>query len=369
MPENLQAILLAGGKSSRFQTGKTKLAEKICGKEMIIYPLELLQRMNIPTTLVVGFQKEKILEVLSNHAIKNITIATQEEQLGTGHAVSITKHLWNKKHILILNGDIPLITADVIQKLYNKHVKMDADISFATAHAVDEANDSYCKVVIQDNQIRVVERSEEHIDMHAQCCISVGVYIVKTDFLNTYIDQLTKSSVTQEFYLPQLIQLASENHCKIITTQIPFDLARGINTIAELWVVEHIKRSQIISYWMNHGVRFASTLNVIIDYDVILEPGVFVGLAANLLGKTMVKKNAVIGAFSHIENSTIEENVKIKPHTVITKSTIAQDTIVPSFSAINYQHFITPAKKITDTNTNFFTGAIKDDLDIDNSVI
>lgn len=367
MPENLQAILLAGGKSIRFNTEKTKLTEKVCGKEMILYPIDLLQRMNIPTTMVVGFQKEKILELLQNYTIKNIGITIQEEQLGTGHAVAITKAAWTKEHILIFNGDIPLMTADVIQKLYNKHIKSDADISFVTAHSLDEANDNSCRIVINDNKIRVIERREENLDIEAQCCVSVGIYIMKKAFLDTYIDTLTKSNLTQEFYLPELIQIASNNNCKIVTTPIAFDLARGVNTLAELWVVEHIKRSQLISYWMNHGVRFASSLNVIIDCDVVLEPGVFIGYGVHLLGRTIVKKNATIEAFSYIKDSVIEQNATIKSHTVIIKSTVGQDAVINSFTQVNYQQIAHTIKKVVKQTSPFFTGAIKDTTDIDHS--
>jgi bifunctional UDP-N-acetylglucosamine pyrophosphorylase/glucosamine-1-phosphate N-acetyltransferase len=367
MPDNLQAILLAGGKSIRFNTEKTKLTEKICGKEMIAYPLDLLQRMNIPTTMVVGFQKEKILEVLSNHAIKNVNIAHQEEQLGTGHAVATTKNFWNKDHILIMNGHIPLMNSEAIQKLFNKHIKSDADISFATAHSLDEANDSYCRIVINDNKIRVIERRDENLDMEAQCCISVGIYIMKKDFLETYIHQLSKSNYTQEYYLPELIQIASNNNCKIVTTPISFDLARGVNTLADLWVVEHIKRSQLISHWMNHGVRFAISLNVMIDCDVVIEPGVYIGSGVHLLGKSIIKKNANIGAFAYIKNSIIEENVKIKSHTVIIKSRIGQDAIINSFTQVNYQNVDGTLKKINKKISPLFTGAIKDETEIDSS--
>lgn len=368
MPNNLQAIILAGGKSIRFNTEKTKLTEKICGKEMILYPLELLEQMNIPTTIVVGFEKEKILQLIIENNIKNISIATQEEQLGTGHALAVSKKFWNKDHILIMNGDIPLMTADVIQKLYNKHIKTDADISFATAHSLDEANDSYCRIVINDNKIRVVERREENLDMESQCCVSVGVYIMKKEFLETHIDKLTKSNLTEEFYLPELIQMASDEQCKIVTTPTSFDLARAVNTIAELWAVEHIKRSQIISYWMNHGVRFASSLNVIIDCDVILEPGVFIGLGVHLLGKTVVKRNTEITAFAYIKDSLIEENVKIRPHTVIIKSTIEQDAIINSFTQVNYQQIQgTQNIKTVKKASPLFTGAIKDETELDNS--
>lgn len=367
MPNNLQAIVLAGGKSIRFNTEKTKLIEKICGKEMILYPLELLARIEIPTTIVVGFEKEKILQVLAEHNIKNISIATQEKQLGTGHAVAVSKKFWNKDHILIINGDIPLMTADVIQKLYNKHIKTDADISFVTAHSLDEANDNYCRIVINDNKIRVIERREQNIDIESQCCVSVGVYIMKKNFLETHIDKLTKSNLTEEFYLPELIQIASDEQCKIVTTPTSFDLARAVNTIAELWAVEHIKRSQIISYWMNHGVRFASSLNVIIDCEVILEPGVFIGVGVHLLGKTIIKRNTEIAAFAYIKDSLIKENVKVQPHTVIIKSVIEQDAIINSFTQLNYQHIEgTQNTKTIKTTSPLFTGAIKDEMELNN---
>lgn len=367
MPENLQAILLAGGKSIRFNTEKTKLTEKICGKEMMLYPLELLQRMDIPTTLVVGFQKDKILELLTKHSIKNITIATQEEQLGTGHAAAVSQPFWNQDHILIMNADIPLMTAEVIQKLYNKHIKTDADISFATAHSLDETNDSYCRIVINDNKIHVIERRDDNLAMEAQCCVSVGIYIMKKKFLEEHINKLTKSSITGEFYLPELIQIASNEKYKIVTAPISFDLARGVNTLAELWVVEHIKRSQLISYWMNQGVRFAISLNVMIDCDVIIEPGVYIGSGVHLLGKTIIKKNANIGAYSYIKNSTIEENVKIKSHCVIIKSTVGKNEIINSFTQFNSQQVITAPKKTISKTSSLFTGAIIDDMGMDNS--
>ncbi len=367
MPENLQAILLAGGKSIRFNTEKTKLTEKICGKEMFLYPLEVLQRIDIPTTIVVGFQKEKILEVLANKNIKNISIAYQEEQLGTGHAVAASQLFWEKNHILIINGDIPLITSDVIQKLYKKHIKSDADISFVTSHSLEQANDSYCRIVINDNKIRVIERRDENIDMEAQCCVSAGIYIMKKEFLEKNIDKLSKSQFTGEYYLPELIQIASNENCKIVTTPISFDLARGVNTLAELWVVEHIKRSQLISYWMNSGVRFAISLNVIIDCDVVLEPGVHIGSGVHLLGKTIVKKNANIGAFAYIKNSIIEENAKIKSHTVIIKSTIGQDEIVNSFQQISYQTMNHSVERSIKKTSPLFMGAIKDESDMNSS--
>ncbi len=120
---SLQAIILAAGKSSRFKTGKTKLLEKICGQEMILYPTRLLMSMDIPTTIVVGFDKEAVTKTVQLQ-LKNSTISfvTQEVQQGTGHAILCTKDYWSHDNILILNGDIPSSLMLLLLKNYMRNI-------------------------------------------------------------------------------------------------------------------------------------------------------------------------------------------------------------------------------------------------------
>lgn len=356
MPHNLQAVVLAGGTSERFQTNKTKFIEKICGKEMIMYPLQLLKKLQIPTTLVAGYQSDRIAKVLEIYNTKDIVTVLQEQPLGSGHAAMLTKPLWKKEHILLMGGDIPLLTEDVITKLYNKHVKTDADISFITAHGIDIENKNYCRIVINDNKIHVLNSAQDSQD-ESQCCISGGVYIVKKAFLDKYIHLLTKSSTLNEYYLPELVQIASNNNCKIVTSPVSIDTIRCVDTLADLWAIEHIKRSQIIRHWMDHGVRVANALNVMIDENVIIEPGAFISSGAHILGKTIIQKDVIVGAYSYIKNSIIGMNSNIKSHVVITNSTIAADSVIQPFTHIDKQK--DPAVIKQDESTQLFTGAIK----------
>jgi len=333
--ENLQSIILAGGISDRFQTGKTKLIEKICGTEMILYPVNLLKSLSIPTTIVVGFQHEQIKKiVLENNP--QLTFVLQESPLGTGHAAQLTKNAWNHDHVLLMNGDIPLITPDIINKLYRQHIKMDADISFITAHGMDLDSTKYSRVIIDNNKIQVSEEPNNNSSDDAdQCCISAGIYIAKKSFLISNIDKLSKNKTTGEFYLPELVKIASDNHCKIVTTSVSFDIVRSVDTLADLWAIEHIKRSQLMLHWMDNGVRFANTLNVIIDETVIIEPGCYISAGVLLLGKTIIKANSVIGAYTQIENSTIPKNCSVPSHMVITESIISNKLKMQSFSHID----------------------------------
>lgn len=351
MLENVQAIILAGGISERFQTGKTKFIEKICGTEMILYPINLLKSLHLPTTLVIGPQPERIKQIVQQ-VTPSVTFIHQEKALGTGHATQLTKPTWTKNHILIMNGDIPLIKADVINKLYRKHIKMDADISFVTAHTIDIDSSKYSRLVIDNNQMKVMEEPSSDIDGANQCCISAGIYLAKRTFLEEHIDKISKNPSTGEYYLPELIQIASQHHRKIVTTQIPLDIVRSIDTLADLWAVEHIKRSELLQHWMNHGVRFANTFNVLLDNTVHIEPGCHIGSGALLLGNTVIKKGTTIGAYTHIENSIIDNDIEIPAHMIITNSTISKNTKLQPFTHVD---------NISGTEKQdlVFTGALK----------
>src|SRR5579872_5387522 len=134
----VQAIVLAAGKSSRFKTKSTKLAFPICGQELIIYPLKVLQSLDLPITLVVGYQREILEQIIKKYAI-DLTYIEQEQQTGTGSAVAVTGKTWNADHILIINGDVPLVTPDLIKTLIEKHTTSHATITFITAYNADPA--------------------------------------------------------------------------------------------------------------------------------------------------------------------------------------------------------------------------------------
>lgn len=361
--KRMQAILLAGGKSSKFNTGKSKLIEKICGKEMILYPIELLRKLDIPTTIVLGHHQDAVLHTLSHRGVSDISLLQDTELLGTGRAVAQTQNIWTNDHILIMHADMPLVDEHVITKLYKKHTNTDADITFITSHAPspDFDNDAYYKIVINDNKINVIEPQDYKAEAENTCCISAGMFLVKRTFLEQHINQLTVSKLTGKYYFPEIIQIASNNNAKIVSTPFSFDVMRSISNLEELWAVEHIKRSQLIKHWMKSGVRFAHTLNVMIDMDVTIEQGSYISAGAHLLGKTTIKKDANIGAFAFIKNSVIGQHAKIKSHTVIRNSIIGDHAIIQPFSHIHDQNIHATPKTPTKRFSPLFTGAIKTD--------
>lgn len=335
MKNNLQAIILAAGKSSRFKTNHSKLLEKICGQEMILYITKLLSGFEVQTTVVVGYQREMIEAAIKNNHQENINFVHQEQQLGTGHALMCTQELWQNNHILVLNGDVPLITADCIETLYKKHISQNADISFIVAHNIDPDLSAYGRVIQEGSSIKIVEAKDDTRENSEHCCINAGIYLFKKDFLNNNINEISKSKVTGELYITDLINIACKKGFKVETVSAQVDVIRGINTLKELWAAEQIKRAEIIKNCMMNGVRFAFAQNCHVDLNSKIEAGTNIGVGVQVYGNSRIGANCKIEAFSIIDNAVIEDDVTIRSHTVIKDSTISKNSIVGPFAHVH----------------------------------
>jgi bifunctional UDP-N-acetylglucosamine pyrophosphorylase / glucosamine-1-phosphate N-acetyltransferase len=338
---NIQGIILAAGKSTRFKRNRSKLTEKICGQEMILFPTKLLAHFGIKTSVVTGYQKNSIEKIVQQAHNENITFIHQEELLGTGHAILCALPIIEKEHVLIINGDAPLITPNIIESLFNKHFENKATLSFVTALNADQSINSYGIVIDDINGIRIIEAKDYHASINQETfLINAGIYIIEKSFLIEAINTIKKSSITGEIYLTELVHLASLQKLIVSTVEASFDAIRGVNDLKELWVAEHLKRSELIQYWMNQGIRFMAVQSVHIDLNVKIGTGSSIGAGVQLLGSTTIGENCSIGSFSSIENTTIQDNVIIHPHCVIKDAHIENKSTIGPFAHVHTQSYI-----------------------------
>jgi bifunctional UDP-N-acetylglucosamine pyrophosphorylase/glucosamine-1-phosphate N-acetyltransferase len=335
MITNLQAIVLAAGKSTRFNVDTSKMVEKICGQEIILYTTRLLEQLKIPTTVVVGYQKEAVQKVINTVHKDRIHFEIQEEQHGTGHAILCARNSFKEEHILIMNGDMPLVTADIIERLYSKHIESQASISFIVAHNDDPSGISYGRVVkAHDNKIKIVEAKDFNGDYTDHCFINAGIYIVSKDFLEKNLQEIEKNDDSKEFYFTDIIKIASDQSVIVTTLQTSFDRIRGINNFQELWAAEQIKRAELIKYWMDNGVRFSIAQNVHIDLDVTIGAGSYIGCGVHIQQGSKIGQNCFIHEFSSIENSILADDVTIFSHCIIKDSSIGHSAQVGPFAHV-----------------------------------
>lgn len=332
MITNIQAIILAAGKSTRFNIETTKLAQTICGQALILFPTKLLEALHIPTTVVVGYQQQMVKDIISAEHNDSIQFVVQEKQQGTGHALACTQQSWNTDNILVLNGDVPFINTETITTLYEQHIQKNAAISFITSSDPDETAKGYGKVITTNNIINIIEAKDFTGNIIEQHPVNAGIYLINKNFLQNYIATLDTNNANQEFYITDLVKIASENNLTVTTVDTPFNTVRGINTFAELAIAEEIQRTELINYWMSLGVRFSFPPFVHLDLNITIGQGSSIEAGVHLRGNTSIGKNCIIKEFSSLENAILDDNVTIYSHSVIKNSYIKSGTQVGPFA-------------------------------------
>ncbi len=238
----LIAVILAAGLGKRMKSDKAKVLHDINGKPMIMYILETANKIagnNI--VVVVGNQSEKVKEVVSEKY--SIIFALQKEQLGTGHAVMCALPFLPEysKQVLILCGDVSLLTFGTVKNLYDDHIRWDRDVSVLAVKS--ENPKGYGRIIMDDSNCvsGIIEEADANEQQKCINIINSGVYCMKRDFLEYSLSKINANNAQSEFYLTDVIKIGySEN--KKVGAVIGQDSEEvlGVNSMEELMVVESI---------------------------------------------------------------------------------------------------------------------------------
>lgn len=334
MYKNIQAVILAAGQAKRFKTGKNKLFAPLCGRPIILHVTAMLESMGIEIALIVGHQKEELTALVTAHHDTKISFFTQEQQLGTGHALACSQSGWNKKNILALNGDMPLVSAALIERLCIEHERTNAAISFVAAY-LENTKHGYGRVITESGKTRIVEAKDFTGSPEEHRFINAGIYLINTKFLERNIDKLAQNNVQKEFYITDLVGMASEQELPVTVVHTTFDEVRGINTIEELLEAEQVKHNQLIKHWMSEGVRFLKPMSVTIDIDATIGAGSCIGSGTRILGETKIGKMCTIQGFAHLEDVVMGDNCTIKSHCVLSSSVLQDNVVIEPFVHIH----------------------------------
>lgn len=234
MNDTIVAVILAAGKGTRFQSKDVnKVALSLAGKPIILYSIELLEKLGIKDIfIVVGFAKESVKNVLFGH---KVTFVEQKDHSGTANAViAVLPHLDTTiKNLLIINGDDPFHTEESIVSLIKVHQQSDAAVSFTTSEL---DNPLGLGRIVRDgggNVTAIIEEKDATAKQQAIKEVNCAAYVFAMPFLLQYLSKLTRSVVTGELYLTDLVAMAATNGQKIETVAV-FGKWKGINTPEDL---------------------------------------------------------------------------------------------------------------------------------------
>lgn len=233
----MQAIILAAGKGTRFNSDKAKVLHQVCGKIVVQHLIDLAKSEGIDDIIVViGYQGEEVQEGLEGQGLKFVW---QHQQLGTGHAVMVAKEeIKDDEDVVILYGDVPAIRRETLQKLIFAHASN--DVTILTAELKDAK--WYGRMIREDGEVVGIKEakdcSPEELEIKE---INSGIYVVKGSFLKFALDQLKSNNAQKEYYLTDIVEIAASEGRKIGSFVIKDeDEIKGVNSLEELEEMERI---------------------------------------------------------------------------------------------------------------------------------
>ena len=240
-------VILAAGMGKRMKSDKAKVLHEIFGKPMIMYVVETAKKIaGNDVILVIGHQDDKVRKVVSEDA--NVIFALQKDQLGTGHAVSCALPYLpdHTQEVIILCGDVPLLTFETVMRLLKDHIMAKRDISLLAVKINNPKG--YGRVLFDEkmNVSGIVEEADASAKQKNIKTINTGIYCVKKEILFDSLKKIKSDNVQGEFYLTDVVELGYREG-KVVGVLIGDDSEEtvGVNTIHDLMTVENILHNRV----------------------------------------------------------------------------------------------------------------------------
>ena len=328
---SIATIVLSAGKGTRMNSHLPKVLHRVLGREIILWSNDSTKSFD-NKFFVIGHKHKEVEQYVADGAQTII----QEEQLGTGHALSVVlsdkKFLLKKyEYVLVIPGDVPLIEESTLLQLVDSVKDSNAAIGFVVSNVSDPFG--YGRVILDDAKkvIRIVEEKEASEDERKINLINSGIYCFRYDFLTTNIDQLQNRNQQNEFYLTDLIELGAQKKEKIIVEESSEVSIMGINSMDQLHNVEKAAREKIINDHVKKGIYFQDISSVYIDKDVSIGIGSKVLANTHLVGETVIGENCTIGPNTMISDSKIGDGSTIV-YSVVSGSETKQEVEVGPYA-------------------------------------
>lgn len=331
---SLAVVILAAGRGIRMRSAFPKLLHAIGGVSMFGRLLETVSQIKPAQVIAVyGHQGEQLKEAFGAHA--SLTWVHQKEQLGTGHATLQALPLLKEAidRVLILYGDIPLITADTLNHLLQTTQK--TALGLITTEVKDPTGFGR---IIRDQKgkiLRVVEEKDATLEEKHVKEINTGFFLVARDQLESWLPKLSDRNVQQEYYLPDIVAMANANGVPVSSVVPRFGWeVMGVNDKVQLAKLERLYQEAQAIQLMEQGVTLLDPTRLDIRGEVSVGSDVVIDVNVILEGRVILGDNVNIGPNVYIKNAVIQDGTQVFANSIIEDAHIDAGCCIGPFARI-----------------------------------
>ena len=338
-------VIIAAGEGTRMRSSLPKVLHPLCGRPLIQWPIAAAKAAGAGTIVVVDNPKRR----LEDHLPEDVHTAIQEQPKGTGDAVAAaTPHIDPDATVVVINGDVPLITAAAIKALVDAHDNSNAAATMATMVLDDPAE--YGRVIRdQDGHVeRVVEAKaggDATPEQHRIREVNTGVYAFRGQALLEALQSLDSDNAQGELYLPDTLpQIKRQGH-KIAAHEVTDPtITLGVNDRSELAQVRKQAQRRINDAHARNGVTIVDPDTTYIDVETTIGRDTTIEPGTTIKGATEIGNECRIGPHTTIIDSTLGDGVSI-PHSYVVQARIDDFGTIGPFAYLRPDAHLHPNAK------------------------
>lgn len=307
-------VILGAGRGSRMESrdpNHSKVAYPILGKPLINFVIDACKPLGLKDIYtVVGYGGKATEECVKNDS----KVVWQKEILGTGHALMQVKELADKDgDIIVVSGDVPLLTTQTLRKVYHKHEKGDNALTICTS--VLENPTGYGRVIREKGSYRLLDiREDADCDREEKEIteVNAGIYIFDNKLLQEYLPKLSNNNAKNEFYLSELVKLYNLAGKKVeaYVLEDAEDIF-GVSDRNQLAYAAKVIRKRVNKKLMLSGVSIEDPETAYISPDADIGKDTIVLPNTTILGKCKIGEANWIGPNTTLVNVDMGNDNKV----------------------------------------------------------
>ena len=312
--------------------------QPLAGRPMIDHVITTAGTLTNKISTIIGYKKDVLNEHISAN-FKNVETFVQPELNGTAGAVKAAqKNIINDEDVLILYGDVPLISHETLKNALNDN----HDAVILTMIPKDPFG--YGRVLKNDSGLatEIIEEKDASPEQKKINEVFTGIMIIKGEMLLSSLEEVNNNNAAGEYYLTDVIKIASKKGVKINPIVVEETEVLGANTKSELHEIENIFREMKSKDLLEQGITLSDASRVdvrgdvsagkdcSIDVNVILEGEIKLGTNVSIgpncyLKDVVISDNVSIEAFSHIVSTQIGADCNVGPYARLREGTVLED--------------------------------------------
>jgi len=328
---NFSAVILAAGKGTRMYSNTPKVLHTLAGKPMVKHVIDTCNGLGAQNIhLVYGHGGDQMKATLAE---EQVNWALQAEQLGTGHAVDqASAHFTDDEKVLVLYGDVPLISAETIENLLD--AQPTGGIALLTV--VLDNPTGYGRIIRKNGPVvAIVEQKDATDEQKLIKEINTGVMVATGGDLKRWLSGLSNDNAQGEYYLTDVIAAAHDEGRAVeaVHPNSPIEV-EGVNDRSQLARLERAYQAEQADKLLKQGVMLRDPSRF--DLRGELQCGMDVEIDVNVIieGSVSIGDNVTIGAGCVLKDCEIDDNTVIRPYSVIEGATVGEDCTVGPFTRL-----------------------------------